>query len=163
MPDPSQSQSLALGTKSFPFRRSSATDWSQPWKPRTNELESRCNYAAATAVEYRLDTSPFSSRNPSSLRNWVAFSRDEVFSKRSFCIAALNSRSSCSLMISSDKGSRFGSVRTIDRISKSSIIRARQTGSPVESYSTILRLSPVFDEFGLGFWLLGAPMQEAPG
>jgi hypothetical protein len=74
----------------------------------------------------------------------------------------LNSRSSCSLMISSDKGSRFGSVRTIDRISKSSIIRGRQTGSPVEFYSTILRLSPVFDEFGLGFWLLGAPAQEAP-
>jgi len=75
------------------------------------QLESRCNYAAATAVEYRLDTSPFSSRNPSSLRNWVAFSRDEVFSKRSFSIAALNSRSSCSLMISSYRGSRFGSVR----------------------------------------------------
>src|SRR6266478_7193057 len=160
MPDPSQSQSLALGTKSFPLRRSSATDWSQPWKPRTNELESRCNYAAATAVEYRLDTSPFSSKNPSSLRNWVAFSRDEVFSKRSFSIAALNSRSSCSLMISSDKGSRFGSVveRTIDRISKSSIIRALQTreGSLVEFCSTIPRLSPYLTNLALGLWLLGA-------
>ena len=130
MPDPSQSQSLALGTKSFPLRRSSATDWSQPWKPRTNELESRCNYAAATAVEYRLDTSPFSSRNPSSLRNWVAFSRDEVCSKRSFSIAALNSRSSCSLMIRPTKGagSALFVERTIDRISESSIIRALPTG-----------------------------------